>query len=306
MWLDLCSSLYQKDSCCFSQHFFGLQALHNFYIHHPFIVHILLELRKLRSAVTFCWLPGHVGNERADPLAKTALSTPPIVSLCIPGSDYKPDIPVLFPICLQVDWTTYYVQHIFFSFFFFLCSPLVPLTNRHDDVVFMRLLLGHTLYTHVHLLQGTKGLLLCPHCNSPADLTVPHRLWHCDGLMDIRDSFFICTDLAVLFRHISAPYILAFLRAVIWFPLPLYTGRRKCCDCLLLLKPSSSPLGTLGWHIGLPLSLWYNIPFFLFSYSTPFAFYNFPYIFIFTSILWHFYTHLPEFYLTLRFSFTHL
>lgn len=39
------------------------------------------------------------------------------------------------------------------NFIFAICKSLASLILRHDDVVFMFLMLGHNRYTHGHLLK---------------------------------------------------------------------------------------------------------------------------------------------------------
>ncbi|WP_179117650.1 ribonuclease H family protein, partial [Solemya velum gill symbiont] len=91
--LRLIKKAHVDTATVFSDSLSALQAIQNFHIHHPLVLKIYLEYSKMLSQVTFCWLPGHMGipgNERADRLAKAALSTPALVPLQIPGKDLKP------------------------------------------------------------------------------------------------------------------------------------------------------------------------------------------------------------------------
>ena len=75
----------------------------------PFVQKVLEKYNFLsiaNKAVSFCWLPSHVGiegNERADDAAKSALSLS-LSDIKIPDSDYKPKINAYFLNRWQTVW----------------------------------------------------------------------------------------------------------------------------------------------------------------------------------------------------------
>lgn len=203
----------------FSDSLSALTAIQCFQLTHPLVLQVFLEHSKLSSHVSFCWLPGHAGipgNERADKLAKAALSSSPLVKLRIPGADYKPSIRQFIRHFHQVDWssTNSIRATLYFTIYPTLGAPRALSLPRHDDVVMTRVLFGHTRYTHGHLLRGVRGTLVCPHCTTGMGLTIPHILLYCPGLQAARSQYYGCSDIVTLLRHVPAPLILGFLRHV--------------------------------------------------------------------------------------------
>ncbi|GBN99197.1 hypothetical protein AVEN_196501-1 [Araneus ventricosus] len=133
--------------------------------HHPLVLNVLHLLNKLASRdfnILLCWVPSHVGivgNEKADKAAK--LATAPTNS-STPLTDFKKYTKLLFYTKWQRQWDTEtdnklhsvkpYVQ------------PWPSLTTRKADTLLTRPRVGHTRYTHRHLLFGEQTPM-CSQCN---------------------------------------------------------------------------------------------------------------------------------------------
>jgi ribonuclease HI len=144
---------------------------------HPLVFKILSLLDKL-SLLGFCilfsWVPSHVGitgNELADKAAKSARST---VKLPSPYCDIKKHINHLISRKWQEYWDTMSLNKLHFI------KPIIqhwaPLPSRKHDVIITRLRIGHTRFTHVHLLLGNPAPV-CQQCK--VGMTVAHILIEC-------------------------------------------------------------------------------------------------------------------------------
>ncbi|GBN66475.1 hypothetical protein AVEN_156343-1, partial [Araneus ventricosus] len=145
-----------------------LESLKSFYIHshhHPLVLNVLHLLNKLASRdfnILLCWVPSHVGivgNEAADKAAKLANT---ITNSTVPLTDFKKYIKVLLYAKWQRQWDTetdnklHSVKpHV---------QPWPSLTTRKADTLLTRLRVGHTRYTHRHLLFGEQTPM-CSQCN---------------------------------------------------------------------------------------------------------------------------------------------
>ncbi|GBN29183.1 putative RNA-directed DNA polymerase from transposon X-element, partial [Araneus ventricosus] len=145
-----------------------LESLKSFYMHshhHPLVLNVLHLLNKLASRdfnILLCWVPSHVGivgNEKADMAAK--LATAPTNS-STPLTDFKKCTKLLFYTKWQREWDTetdnklHSVKpHL---------QPWPSLTTRKADTLLTRLRVGHTRYTHRHLLFGEQTPM-CSQCN---------------------------------------------------------------------------------------------------------------------------------------------
>ncbi|GBO18487.1 hypothetical protein AVEN_105336-1 [Araneus ventricosus] len=157
-----------------------LESLKSFYIHshhHPLVLNVLHLLNKLASRdfnILLCWVPSHVGivgNEEADKAAKLANT---ITNSTVPLNDFKKYIKVLLYAKWQRQWDTetdiklHSVKpHV---------QPWSSLTTRKADTLLTRLRVGHTRYTHRHLLFGEQTPM-CSHCN--CSMSVKHILSEC-------------------------------------------------------------------------------------------------------------------------------
>ena len=186
----------------FSDSLSSLQSLVTYQPRNPLVSGIqdcLYSLQKRKKTVILFWVPGHVGirgNEMADAAAKQAilLTDPP--DHRVPAQDYKPHLRKhLFSSWLHKwrelketnklrvikdtisEWTS--SRH----------------RNRRSEVVLARLRIGHTRFTHVHLLTKDQPPL-CNSCQEP--VTVKHILIDCPIYSAIRKQYHLSQDLSVL------------------------------------------------------------------------------------------------------------
>ncbi|GFT56812.1 RNase H domain-containing protein [Trichonephila clavipes] len=166
-----------------------LEALENYHDRcHPVVCTILDITSRLYSKgfdIVFCWLPSHVGiigNEQADNAAKSATTHLP---LAVPLSDMKRVIMHhIFKIwqeswSQQLDNKLHSVKPVIGAW------PVMPM--RRTDVKLTRLRIGHTRFTHRHLLFGERAPE-CPSCH--VSYTVHHILIDCPVFNTHRMTFF--------------------------------------------------------------------------------------------------------------------
>ncbi|GFT42692.1 uncharacterized protein TNCV_5140291 [Trichonephila clavipes] len=173
-----------------------LEALENYNDrYHPVVCTILDITSRLYSKgfdIVFCWLPSHVGiigNEQADSKAKSATTHLP---LAVPLSDMKRVIMHhIFKIwqeswSKQLDNKLHSVKPVIGAW------PVMPM--RRTDVKLTRLRIGHTRFTHRHLLFG-EHVPECPSCN--VSYTVHHILIDCPVFNHHRIIFFNSSHLTL-------------------------------------------------------------------------------------------------------------
>ncbi|GFX25130.1 furin-like protease 2 [Trichonephila clavipes] len=142
-----------------------LEALENYNDRcHPVVCTILDITSRLYSKgfdIVFCWLPSHVGiigNEQADSAAKSATTHLP---LAVPLSDMKRVTMHHISKLRQESWSQqldnklHSVKPVIGAWF------VMPM--RRTDVKLTRLRIGHTRFTHRHLLFG-EDAPECPSC----------------------------------------------------------------------------------------------------------------------------------------------
>ncbi|GFT76744.1 probable RNA-directed DNA polymerase from transposon X-element, partial [Trichonephila clavipes] len=173
--LQLIDSTMPRKYCIYTDSMSVLEALENYHDRcHPVVCTILDLTSRLYSKgfdIVFCWLPSHVGiigNEQADSAAKSATTHLP---LAVPLSDMKRVIMHhIFKIwqeswSQQLDNKLHSVKPVIGAW------PVMPM--RRTDVKLTRLRIGHTRFTHRHLLFGERAPE-CPSCN--VSYTVRHIL----------------------------------------------------------------------------------------------------------------------------------
>ncbi|GFW98585.1 probable RNA-directed DNA polymerase from transposon X-element [Trichonephila clavipes] len=188
--LQLIDSTMFRKYCIYTDSMSVLEALENYHDRcHPVVCTILDITSRLYSKgfdIVFCWLPSHVGiigNEQADSAAKSATTHLP---LAVPLSDMKRVIMHhIFKIwqeswSQQLDNKLHSVKPVIGAW------PVMPM--RRTDVKLTRLRIGHTRFTHRHLLFGERAPE-CPSCH--VSYTVHHILIDCQFLAIIASPFFI-------------------------------------------------------------------------------------------------------------------
>ncbi|GFV18645.1 RNase H domain-containing protein [Trichonephila clavipes] len=188
--LQLIDSTMPRKYCIYTDSMSVLEALENYHDRcHPVVCTILDITSRLYSKgfdIVFCWLPSHVGiigNEQADSAAKSATTHLP---LAVPLSDMKRVIMHhIFKIwqeswSQQLDNKLHSVKPVIGAW------PVMPM--RRTDVKLTRLRIGHTRFTHRHLLFGERAPE-CPSCH--VSYTVHHILIDCPVFNTHRMTFFI-------------------------------------------------------------------------------------------------------------------
>ncbi|GFX80419.1 RNA-directed DNA polymerase from mobile element jockey [Trichonephila clavipes] len=187
--LQLIDSTMPRKYCIYTDSMSVLEALENYHDRcHPVVCTILDITSRLYSKgfdIVFCWLPSHVGiigNEQADSAAKSATTHLP---LAVPLSDMKRVIMHhIFKIwqeswSQQLDNKLHSVKPVIGAW------PVMPM--RRTDVKLTRLRIGHTRFTHRHLLFGERAPE-CPSCH--VSYTVRHILIDCPVFNHHRITFF--------------------------------------------------------------------------------------------------------------------
>ena len=170
-----------------------LNSLKIFYPVHPVVLEILkwlLLANRRGRIVRFCWVPAHVGvigNERADSLAKLAISQVEPRASPLPFRDVIPVIRDKIRSAWQNTWenlrdSNKKMREITSSTipWAYACMP------RRWETALCRLRIGHTRLTHSFLMENDHQPY-CEDCVVP--LTVRHLLVECPSLGDEREQF---------------------------------------------------------------------------------------------------------------------
>ncbi|GFW74715.1 putative RNA-directed DNA polymerase from transposon X-element [Trichonephila clavipes] len=174
--------------CVYTDSMSALESLHFSTEHrHPTVIEILL-LRKLERKgfdIIFSWVPGHVGilgNEQADTAARSISDQMQRPVCC---QDLKTSAKNYIHRVCQETWDQQILNklhNIHPS-----TSHWAALPVRRHDVRLTRLCIGHTRFTHRHLLLG-ENAPECPSCKVP--YLVYHILIYCPVFNDHRITFF--------------------------------------------------------------------------------------------------------------------
>ncbi|GFT03493.1 putative RNA-directed DNA polymerase from transposon X-element [Trichonephila clavipes] len=188
--LQLIDSTMPRKYCIYTDSMSVLEALENYHDRcHPVVCTILDITSRLYSKgldIVFCWLPSHVGiigNEQADSAAKSATTHLP---LAVPLSDMKRVIMHHIFNIWQESWSQQLDNKLHSVKPVIGAWPVMPL--RRTDVKLTRLRIGHTRFTHRHLLFGERAPE-CPSCH--VSYTVHHILIDCPVFNHHRITFFI-------------------------------------------------------------------------------------------------------------------
>ncbi|GBM66723.1 hypothetical protein AVEN_77693-1, partial [Araneus ventricosus] len=149
------------------------------------ILSILHFLRKEGFYIIFCWVPSHVGisgNEIADSIAKFAST---FLTQDIPYSDVKKSFVSHLHTTWQNNWDLQMNNKLHFVKRFINMWPILPI--RELDVKLTRLRIGHTRFTHKHLIFGERTPV-CPTCHTAFSVT--HILIECPSFKSHREYHF--------------------------------------------------------------------------------------------------------------------
>jgi ribonuclease HI len=185
---------------------------------HPLIFKILNLLHHLNSlgfSILFCWVPSHVGisgNERADTAAKGASE---YLTFNLPYSDVKKYVQSLINDEWQKSWDKLVHNKLHAIKPTITVWPVLP--SRKHDVVLTRLRIGHTRFTHRHLLLGEPAPV-CKHCKD--NLSVSHILVECPLYKKQRFYYFGRRNIAMKDVLDSSPShnIFSFLKTIGFYP----------------------------------------------------------------------------------------
>ena len=153
------------------------------------------------KTVILCWIPGHVGipgNERADRVAKAALSLP-IFPVKVSAMDFLPRAKLL----MRKEWQE--ILNCCDGNKFHAITPTVGVTkqndtrSRRDVVILNRLEIGHTRATHADLLGDDEAF--CATCYT--SLTVNHILIECPQFNYLCQEYHFGSTLKELFSNTS-------------------------------------------------------------------------------------------------------
>ncbi|GFW07150.1 RNase H domain-containing protein [Trichonephila clavipes] len=182
--------------CIYTDSMSVLEALENYNNRcHPVVCTILDITSRLYSKgfdIVFCWLPSHVGiigNEQADSAAKSVTTHLP---LAVPLSDMKRVIMHHIFKIWQVSWSQQLDNKLHSVKPVIGAWPVIPM--RRTDVKLTRLRIGHTRFTHRHLLLG-EDAPECPSCK--VSYTVRHILIDCPVFNNYCITFFNSSHLTL-------------------------------------------------------------------------------------------------------------
>jgi len=163
------------------------------------------------KTVILCWIPGLVGipgNERADRVAKAALSLP-ISPIKVSVMHFLPRAKLFMRKEWQEIWNCCDGNKLH------AINPKVGVTkqngslSRRDAVIINRLQISHTRATHAHLL-GDDHEVFCTTCYT--SLTVNHILIECPQFNHLRQQYHFGSTLKDLFSNTSVNDIIAFVK----------------------------------------------------------------------------------------------
>lgn len=160
----------------------ALQAITNYDSKNPIVqnIHILLlMISKNNTKIIFCWVPAHCGikgNELADKAAKNATKFSKKCNNPILFSDVKAFLRQKSRSKWQLDWNSKVNNKLFKVDPFIGKRFFSGFKNRIEEIKYTRLRLGHTKFTHKHLLLKEEEPE-CDVCHSI--VSVEHILSEC-------------------------------------------------------------------------------------------------------------------------------
>jgi kelch-like protein 2/3 len=195
-----------------------LQSLLSHHHNHPLISKVFTVLENLTHlgfSIKFCWIPSHVGiqgNELVDRAAKTAVDYLPFD---LPYYDMKN----LLTATVYSEWQQSWSKQLGNKLYAVKSQITVwpSITSRKHDVIITRLRIGHTRFTHRHLLIG-ESTPTCSHCKTA--MTVKHILIECPNFTNQRCHYFQSHNLSLKYLLNITPHknIFIFLKSIGFYP----------------------------------------------------------------------------------------
>ena len=195
----------------------GIMAIHSRDTKHPYVLEILklyTTLTQQLKLIVLLWCPAHVGipgNERADSLAKAALSSSNFASLPVPASDLKFYIRKYITSQWQQRWNDQVHNKLHAIKPAIGPWPLCQRGSRREEVVLARIRIGHTHLTHGFLPRG-EVQPECVACVCP--LTIQHILIECADFLHIRRKYFTAASMKQLFDEVHPSKIISYLKEI--------------------------------------------------------------------------------------------
>lgn len=198
------AAVYVRDSptegsfVVFSDSQSAIMSVESYNSSHPIVCKILsviLEIINQPKSICICWVPGHTGvegNELADSAAnRAAVSQQRPHNQVLPFKDYFPLFRKLIKSHWQNEW--FGIQNNKLRKIKDNVSPWSSSTqsNRHHEVILCRLRIGHTLFSHGHLMER-RPLPYCEDCLVP--ITVYHIIAECPSNRPARTRYFPTTN----------------------------------------------------------------------------------------------------------------
>ena len=164
----------------------------------------LLKKIPPQTQLVIAWVPLHAGisgNEKADRLAKAALTLSLAAHSQVCWSDLKPQVDTYICTAWQALWnneTRNKLYEIRPNLKESLCTTTQPL-YRKEETVMTRIRIGHTWITHSYLLTSHSA---------------KHILVECSDFTYIRNKYYTTTDVHTLFREVDSSKIIEFLKEI--------------------------------------------------------------------------------------------
>ena len=176
----------------------------------------LLKKIPPQTQLVIAWVPSHVGipgNERADRLAKAALTSSLAAHSQVCWSDIKTRVDTYICTAWQTLWnneTRNKLYEIRPNLKESLCNTTQSLDLKHETVM-TTLRIGHTWITHSYLLKK-EDQPFCHACDNP--FTVKHILVESTDFTHIRNKYYTTTDVHSLFREVDSSKITEYLKEI--------------------------------------------------------------------------------------------